>query len=103
MLVVLSPETNALFGAVLASASDDVRAAIRGGANLDAWDANGMTPLLYAVFRADAHVVDLLLQAGANPHRGHAGDPAATPLWHATDDFGLTEIAALLRKAGAAA
>jgi ankyrin repeat protein len=99
----VSPETEALFEAVLTSRYDGIQLAVRAGANFDQWDANGMTPLLYAVFRGDAHAVDLLLQSGADPNRGHRGDPAATPLWHATDDFGLVEIAVLLRKTGATA
>jgi ankyrin repeat protein len=66
---------------------------------LDAWDALGMTPLLYAVFVGDVDPVRDLLERGADPNRpSRSGE---TPLWHAEDDFGLVEIAALLRRYGA--
>jgi len=63
---------------------------------IDAWDECGMTPLLIAVFRGDKERVRELLELGADPNR--ASDMGGTPLWHAEDDFGLTEIAALLRR-----
>ena len=66
-----------------------------------AWDDLRMTPLLYAVFRGDVEAVQLLLWAGANPNQPQQKDPSATPLWHATEDFGLDEIAALLQAFGA--
>jgi ankyrin repeat protein len=66
---------------------------------LDEWDDLGMTQLLYAVVRGDREEVKSLLERGADPNRpNQRGD---TPLWHAEDDFGLTEIAALLRQYGA--
>jgi ankyrin repeat protein len=71
------------------------------GADVDAWDENGMTPLLSAVFVGDSEAVRLLLAAGADPNRAQRNDRTSTPLWHARDDFGLREIAALLVKAGA--
>ena len=66
---------------------------------LDAWDECGMTQLLTAVFRGDKEKVRELLELGADPDR--PSDLGGTPLWHAEDDFGLTEIAALLRQYGA--
>jgi ankyrin repeat protein len=66
---------------------------------LDAWDKCGMTPLLIAVFSGDKERVRELLELGADPNR--PSDMGTTPLWHAEDDFGLTEIAALLRQYGA--
>jgi ankyrin repeat protein len=66
---------------------------------LDEWDESGMTPLLWAIFRGDTEKVRALLAAGADPNRrSRTGD---SPLWHAEDDFGLTDIAALLRQYGA--
>src|SRR5260370_36475597 len=63
---------------------------------LDAWDANGMTPLLNAVFVGDTEKVQRLLEMGADPNR--PSNIGGTPLWHAEDDFGLIEIAKLLRR-----
>ncbi len=61
--------------------------------------SGGMTPLLWAVFRGDVGAVRLLLECGADPNK--TSDIGDSPLWHAEDDFGLSEIAALLRSLGA--
>jgi ankyrin repeat protein len=66
---------------------------------LDEWGDAGMTPLMNAVFSGDEEEVRRLLQAGADPDR-EIWD-GTTPLWRAEDDFGLTEIAAILREYGA--
>jgi ankyrin repeat protein len=66
---------------------------------LDEWDDAGMTPLLIAVFRGDADAVRDLLRRGADPNRPTSG--GGTPLWYAEDDFGLIEIAEILRSYGA--
>jgi len=58
-----------------------------------------MTPLLYAVFRGDVDEVKRLLEAGADPNR--PSNLGSTPLWHAEGDFGLVEVAAVLRQYGA--
>jgi ankyrin repeat protein len=71
----------------------------RTGRELDEWDVNGMTPLLYAVFTGDVDRVRQLLEMGADPNR--PSSEGGTPLWHAEDDFGLVEIAAMLRQYGA--
>lgn len=68
---------------------------------IDAYDANGMTRLLYAVFSGDCAQVKSLLDQGADCNRPHRDDLTATPLWHAEEDFGLVEIAKLLRRYGA--
>ncbi|KAB8057099.1 hypothetical protein GCN74_22195 [Janthinobacterium sp. FT14W] len=68
---------------------------------IDAYDDLGMTELLYAVFIGDLAKVQELLQQGANPHKPHRDAPAATPLWHAEEDFGLFEVAQALRAHGA--
>jgi len=90
----------ALQRAVVAADYDGIESAIRDGDDIDAYDALGMTPLLAAVFRGDLRAVNQLLAAGADPNRAQAGDPTATPLWHAAEDFGLTEIAEAIRHAG---
>jgi ankyrin repeat protein len=58
-----------------------------------------MTPLLWAIFRKDIDAVRLLLESGADPNARVNRDDS--PLWHAEDDFGLTEIAELLKSHGA--
>jgi ankyrin repeat protein len=89
----------ALVEAVLRSDYDAMREAITGGCDLDEYDDLGMTALLFAVYRGDVEAVRLLLEAGADPHR--ESRQGTTPLWHATEDFGLHEIAELLRRHGA--
>ena len=58
-----------------------------------------MTPLLWAIFRADVGCVRVLLEGGADPNL--RPNPTDSPLWHAEDDFGLIEIADLLKSYGA--
>jgi uncharacterized protein len=70
-------------------------------AKLDEWDEVGMTPLMIAVFRGDIEQVRELLEKGADPNR--PASDGSTPLWRAEDDFGLFEIAAVLRSYGATA
>ena len=61
-----------------------------------------MTPLLYAVYRGDLEAVRILLELGADPNFNPCPkDFSHVPLWHAEDDFGLWEIARLLRSFGA--
>lgn len=87
--------------AALTGDATKVREAISTGADVNAWDEHGMTPLLSAVFIGNVDAVRLLLEAGADPNRAQRDDPTATPLWHAREDFGLHEIAQLLERAGA--
>lgn len=68
---------------------------------IDAYDELGVTQLLYAVFIGDFAKVQELLQRGANPNKPQRDDPSATPLWHAQEDFGLVDVAQLLRAHGA--
>ena len=69
--------------------------------SIDAYDENGMTLLLYAVFAGDLTRVQELLQQGADCNSPQRDDPTATPRWHAEEDFGLLEVAQLLRAKGA--
>jgi len=68
---------------------------------IDAYDELGMTQLLSAVFMGDPAIVQELLQQGASPNKPQRDDPSATPLWHAEEDFGLFEVAQVLRAHGA--
>ena len=78
-----------------------MRSALAAGANPNARDHLGMTPLLSAVYRGDVQAVTILLEAGADPNLADAYDPMCTPLWHAEEDFGLYEVAGVLRAFGA--
>lgn len=69
--------------------------------SIDEYDENGMTPLLHLVFTGDWESLRRLLGEGANPSLPQGSDATATPLWHAEEYFGLTEIGKLLRAYGA--
>jgi ankyrin repeat protein len=87
----------------LAIQQRDLQAATRliaRGHDLNALDNLGMTPLHWAVYGGYIELVRALLEAGADPNRKSTHD--TTALWHAEDDFGMHEIAAVLRTHGAA-
>jgi len=84
--------------AVLRSDVEAMKQAIASGDNRNEFDG-GLTPLLWAIFRGDVDAVRLLLESGADPNV--RPNPSDSPLWHAEDDFGLTEIAELLKSYGA--
>ena len=84
--------------AVLRSDVEALKQAIASGDNRNEFDG-GLTPLLWAIFRGDVDAVRLLLESGADPNV--RPNPSDSPLWHAEDDFGLTEIAELLKSYGA--
>jgi ankyrin repeat protein len=78
-----------------------MKEAIATGADPNEID-DGMTPLMFAIYRGDEEAVRLLLDSGANPNlRPTPSDPSHSPSWHAEDDFGLTAIAQLLKSYGA--
>lgn len=88
----------ALEDAVLRSDYPGMKAAIEAGENVNDM-SSGMTPLFSAVFRGDVKAVRILLDYNADPNLHSDAD--MSPLWHAEDDFGLFEIAKLLRGHGA--
>lgn len=88
-----------LHEAVLASDYERLRSILGSGQDLDGWDSHGMTPLLWAVWRGDLEAVRILLSAGVDPNKQSSQN--TSPLWHAAEDFGLLEIADLLREHGA--
>jgi len=88
-----------LAGAVLRSDYSAIRELAAAGADLNGFDDHRMTPLLWAIMRGDIDAVRLLLESGADPNV--RPNPSDSPLWSAEDDFGLHEIAALLKSYGA--
>jgi ankyrin repeat protein len=84
---------------VAAAASRGDRAEIerllKGGADVNARQADGATALQWAAYRGDAKLVEMLLQAGAKP--GLANRNGATPLWLAATHGDAAVIEALLK------
>lgn len=66
--------------AVLCSDVPAMKEAIASGDKLNELD-EGMTPLLWAVFRGDIDAVRLLLESGADPNV--RPNPSDSALWHA--------------------
>ena len=92
-------KTSLLRAATLRSDEEEARRLLADGADPNAMDPGCMAPLHYAVWRNDLDVAEILLKAGADPNlKTH---DQATPLWYAEDDFGLHEMATLLRRYGA--
>ena len=90
---------NPLVDAVLDGDADDLRAALREDEDVDARDADGLTPLMIAAARGRADLVRLLLRAGADvcTTDSRAG---ATAL-HKACQGGSLEVVRLLLAAGA--
>ena len=88
-----------LHAAVLRSDAPAVAALLAEGADPNVADERGMTPLVWAVYGGYEDIVELLCEGGADVNlRARTGE---TALWHAEDDFGLFEVAAVLRRYGA--
>lgn len=97
----MKKEEDILSKLVEATVRSDLQAmkeAIASGDNLNQVE-EGMTPLLWAIFGGNILAVRLLLESGADPNV--RPNPSDSPLWHAEDDFGLKDIAELLRSYGA--
>ena len=76
-----APSSNALFEAIRAGDSAAVRDLLKGGADLNARNDIGDTPLMAAALNADAAVLELLLKAGADINA--ANQAGATALMRA--------------------
>ena len=95
-----SPQTDEL---LIHSASstldiDKIRKLIKNGADVNAFTAGGMTPLLFTSVKGDIEVVKLLLAANADVNA--AGKYGITPLLIASEK-GHTEVVKLLLAANA--
>ncbi|GHT80567.1 hypothetical protein FACS1894130_11930 [Spirochaetia bacterium] len=78
--------------------AQEIRAAVKAGANVNAATYYGMTPLMYAVINHNAEVVRILLDAGAKVNA--ADDTGATPLMMVASS-GDVDLIQILLDAGA--
>ena len=85
-----------LHDAVREGDEEGVAHLLAAGADPNGVDAAGMTPLLHAVQRGDARIAGLLCDAGVDVNA------RAAALRLAEDDPALREVAAVLRRHGAA-
>lgn len=79
--------------AVFAGVERAIRLHIQRGDNLNARDANGLTPLMIAAIRNKANIVELLLAGGANPE---LRDPSGLNAQAIAEKSGSQAVAALL-------
>lgn len=95
-----APDRNyPLHDAVLSADAEEVARLLEAGADPNAVDGRGMPPLIWAVYGGYTEIVELLCEAGADVER--RASSGETALWHAEDDFGLEEVALVLRRFGA--
>ena len=88
----------ALFYSALRSHVDVMRLLLANEADVGATNLEGSSPIIAAVLSGKLEPVQILLLSGASP--GVSNDHGYTPL-KAAEDRGLTDIATLLRAAGA--
>jgi len=91
-------QDDGLFEAVRSSHLSEVKELLEKGANPNARDEEGFTPLHYASFNGCASVAKLLLDSGADPNVG--SKEGWTPL-HLAASNGFTDIVKLLIECGA--
>ncbi|WEH42026.1 ankyrin repeat domain-containing protein [Streptomyces sp. AM 2-1-1] len=90
-----------LVAAVLTRDTASVRTLLRAGADPEAADAHGNTPLYIAAVQGDADVAEILLRAGARADTESGGwGSEGTPLCAAAC-WGSTEVVRVLLAAGA--
>jgi len=92
-LMVTGPRP-ALIDAAKNADREALRALLKGGANVNATDADGTTALHWASYRDDLDAADLLVRAGAKVNA--ANDLGATPLWAACQNGSEAMVRRLL-------
>src|SRR5918994_2716290 len=85
---------SALLDAVKSGSIDQLRSLIASGADVNARQGDGATPLHWAAHRDDMAVVDVLLRAGAKSDV--ANELGATPIWLAAVNGSASMIRRLL-------
>ena len=91
-----------LFQAVVSNRTEELSRSVAGGADVNAANENGWTPLMVAASRGNLEAIDLLLAAGADP--GPAAptrDVSGFTALMAAAYYGHPEAAAALLQAGA--
>ena len=93
-------KNKALMIAAMRGTTSDVEAELKAGADVNARDEGGMTPLIYAAgFNSDPLVVQALIKAGATVNaRGPAG---MSPLMWAAQNNTCPDVVKALLEAGA--
>ncbi len=84
-----------LGGIIRSGTHDEALAAIRAGADVNALQPDGSSPLLWAVYRVDTGLVNELLERGAKPNQVNL--LGATPLTEAVSVGELDIVQALLK------
>jgi uncharacterized protein len=74
--------------------TDQIRALVQQGENVNTGDADGTTALHWASYRDDLEIAELLIRAGARVNA--ANDLGATPLWTASQNGSATMVRRLL-------
>ncbi len=92
--VMAQAQSPALNSAIRDGNQQQIKALLAKGANLNAPDADGTTPLMHAVVNAEANCVKLLLDKGADPNLSNKA--GATALMWAVSD--LKKVQLLLAK-----
>jgi hypothetical protein len=96
-----TPKTTDFFGLVWTGTPQSVQAAINSGADVNAADKNGKTPLMYAAgYSRNPAVITVLLDAGAEVNQKEPTN-GITPLMFAAAANPNPEALGLLLKAGA--
>jgi uncharacterized RDD family membrane protein YckC len=86
------PKYNDVMTAVLYRDTAGISELLAFGKWVDKADSRGVTPLMIAVRNGDAASAEVLLQAGADPHRNAAGGESAAKIAVARRDAAMTAL-----------